>query len=65
MANADFNDDPNQRKQDSPAKRKNFGGPGIGFNENTANWGGLPGKPSKPRNAGTPKIKQHPASKGL
>lgn len=66
MANPDFNDDPNKRKQASPAKRKTFGGSDIGFNESTANWGGLPGKTQpKIRNAGTPKTKIYPQSKGL
>lgn len=66
MSNADYNDDPNKRRQSSPAKRQNFGGDGIGFNESVPNWGGLPGK-TQPgnRSGGTPKLKIHPQDKGL
>ena len=66
MANPDFNDDPNKRKQASPAKKQTFHGSDIGFNESTANWGGLPGKTQpKTRGKGTPNAKIHPQSKGI
>ena len=66
MPNPDFREDFNQRKQASPAKRKTFGGKGIGFNESVANWGGLPGKMQpKDRGKGTPNAKIYPQSKGL
>lgn len=35
------------------------------FNEKTANWPGLPGKSGPERSAGVPRVKIHPASKGL
>ena len=66
MPNPDFNQDFNGRKQSSPAKRKDFGGKGIGFNESTAGWGDLPGKTQpKNRGKGTPRAKTHPKSKGI
>lgn len=66
MANPDYSEDFNKRKQASSAKRKTFHGSDIGFNESTANWGGLPGKTQpKDRSGGTPKVKIYPQSKGL
>ena len=54
MANADFNDDPNKRRQSSnPPKAKRGSKANATLRMKTASWGGLAGKTqSKARNSG-------------
>ena len=65
MPNPNYNDDyAGNRSGKKVHKEKKAGGKGS-FNEKTCSWGDLPGKASKPRNAGTKKIQQYPKSTGL
>jgi len=67
MSNPLFNTDENKRRQTPVKHIEKKGKTGQSpFPEKTANWPGLPGKTQgKSRNAGVPRAKIHPSSKGL
>ncbi len=66
MANADFNEDFNKRKDGSNPPKAKSPAPAPGMPMRTANWPGIPGKPqSKDRSGGVKKLKIHPDEKGL
>ena len=65
MANRNWTDNPDRKISSSGGVKDMGAGQSGKVAEKTANWPGLPGKPSNWYGSKGPKVKVHPKSQGL